>query len=152
MPRPGATCSVRPNGTGGAGLPGRRTGDVRPAEMGGGSPPARWTAGACRSRLSFPEVISLHVLTYPYSRGSSSGVAHHFVGSLGATPLGRTCLSPHPWGWARRMHLTPHRWGRARRTHPIPYSWGRARWPCPSPVLRVGLSVPLLPVGHSAAI
>jgi hypothetical protein len=44
MPRPGATCSVRPNGMGGVGLPGRSTGDVCPAEMGDVSPLACFTA------------------------------------------------------------------------------------------------------------
>jgi hypothetical protein len=39
MPRPGATCGVRPNGMDNMGLPGRRTGDVHPAETGVGSPP-----------------------------------------------------------------------------------------------------------------
>jgi hypothetical protein len=34
MPCPGATCGVHPDGTGGAGLPGCRMGDVRPAETG----------------------------------------------------------------------------------------------------------------------
>jgi hypothetical protein len=35
IPCPGAMSIVCPNRTGGAGLSGRRTGDVRPAEMGG---------------------------------------------------------------------------------------------------------------------
>jgi hypothetical protein len=38
MPRPGAMCGVRPNGTGSTGLPSRRTGDVRPAETDDVSP------------------------------------------------------------------------------------------------------------------
>jgi hypothetical protein len=44
MPRLDATCGVRPNGTGGVGLPGRRIGDVRPTETGGVSPLAHFTA------------------------------------------------------------------------------------------------------------
>jgi hypothetical protein len=39
---PGATCGVRPNGTGGVGQPGRKTGDVHPAEMGDVRPPTRF--------------------------------------------------------------------------------------------------------------
>jgi hypothetical protein len=38
MPCPSTTCGVRPNGTGDAGLPSRRTGDVRPAKTGIVSP------------------------------------------------------------------------------------------------------------------
>jgi hypothetical protein len=42
MPRPSETCGMRPNRTGGVGLPGCRTGDVHPAEMSDVSP-----LGAC---------------------------------------------------------------------------------------------------------
>jgi hypothetical protein len=38
IPCLGATCAVRPKGTGGAGSSGRRMGDVRPANTGGVSP------------------------------------------------------------------------------------------------------------------
>jgi hypothetical protein len=50
--------------------------------------------------------MSLHVLTYLYSRGSSSGVARHFVRTLGA---------PRLWGGrARPLTLGVGRGGRAR--------------------------------------
>jgi hypothetical protein len=57
-------------------------------------PSTRWMANAFRSCLSFLEVMSLHVLTYPYARGSSFGVARHFVRSLGAPRLWGECAQP----------------------------------------------------------
>jgi hypothetical protein len=61
-----------------------------------------------RSSLSFPEVMSLHILTYPYARGSSSSVAHQFMRSLGALRL---------WGGRGRPFTLGV--GRGRRARPV---------------------------------
>jgi hypothetical protein len=94
MPRPGAMCGVcrmewaaqvcQGIGRAMCALPRRAVGALGAFYD---LTPARWMVGACHSSLSFLEVMSLHVLTYPYSRGSSFGVARHFMRSLGAPRL-----------------------------------------------------------------
>jgi hypothetical protein len=151
VPCPGETCTVRPNRMGGVGSSSRRTGDVRLAEMGGASP---WrvlrldpqpggrlgrAVVACLLRGSsrrtplptlMPEVCPLAWLVALW-------------GPQGPHGLRRTCSTPFPWVWAQC---------RARRTRPIPDPWGRTRRACPPPLLRVGLSMPLLLVGRSVIV
>jgi hypothetical protein len=76
-------------------------------------------AGACRSCLSSPGVKSSHVLTYPYARGMSSGVACHFVADA---------PDPSPLGLGEADAADPSSFGLgvADAPDPLPFASGEA--------------------------
>jgi hypothetical protein len=125
-------CNVRraAQRNGRRGSAGRTTGDVRPRRVLRLDP--RLVVVACLFWRSF-RCTSLPIFTLEVRPLAWSGLSLREVPG-GPTLLGRACP-------------TPHHWDRAWRTRLILYPWYRARRPCPSPVPRIGLSVPLPLVG-----
>lgn len=118
MPRPSVTCGMRPIETGGAGLPGHKTGDMRPDETGGVSP--RRVLQLDSQRGGRPELavvaylfrMSCHCTPYLTLRQRffpRRGLSLREVPGS-PTPLGRTRPTPHPWGRVRRTRPIAHPW------------------------------------------
>jgi hypothetical protein len=76
--------------------------------------------------------MSLHVLTYPYSKGSSSGVACHFVRSLRAPRLWGGCAQPLIIGVGRGGRVRSLTLGVGQGGHVLLECFMLDCW-CPSP-------------------
>jgi hypothetical protein len=79
---------------------------------------------ACRSCVSSPRVKSSHVLTYPYARGMSPGVARHFMGSLGAPRPTTDMPDPFPLGLGKAGAANPSSLGSGEEDAPDPLPLG----------------------------